>query len=371
MKMNICHICSNFDNFFIDFMKEQQLKNINFRVFCFRAKDKPFTKMDAPNLDVRFNFRNWQRYVFLLKERLVLKDFIDLYDHNEFDLYHAHTLFTNGYLAYKMNQLTNKPYIVAVRDTDLNIFFKKRIYLRTIGIRILRNASQIVFMSKNYLEELLEKYIPKKYHEELRRKSAIIPNGINSFYHENSLLQDKKLSLNDTLTITTVGFVSKRKNQLNVAKAVKMLNDNGYKFKYVVIGKTLESTIEQELKKYSFVERINHLNKEELIKKYRQSQIFVMPSITETFGLTYIEAMTQGLPVIYARKQGLDGYFNNGTVGYSVDPESISDIANSIIKIFNDYNFFERNAYDKAKYFKWGTIINEYYSIYTSILEGR
>ena len=43
-----------------------------------------------------------------------------------------------------------------------------------------------------------------------------------------------------------------------------------------------------------------------------------MPSRYETFGLVYGEAMSQGLPIIYSKGQGVDGYFKEGTVGYGV-----------------------------------------------------
>lgn len=366
--MNICHICSNFDDFFVDFMNEQQDSGVDFQVFCFRAKDRYFARPKAPNLDLRFNFKNWQRYIFFLKEALVYKDFVKLYNHNEFDLYHAHTLFTNGYLAYKMNKKTNKPYIVAVRDTDLNVFFKKRIFLRPVGLRILKNASRIAFISRNYLEEMLEKYIPVKYHEEFRNKSIIVPNGINNFYHTNSLLQNKNILNNKTVKIITVGFVSNRKNQINVAKAIKKLINDGYQIKYEVVGKPQDIKVENRLKKYNFVERTSFLDKENLIKKYREAHIFVMPSITETFGLTYIEAMSQGLPIIYSKEQGIDGYFENGLVGYSVNPLNIEEIANCIIKVINNYDYFASNAFNTSSFFKWEDIIDKYVNTYESIL---
>jgi glycosyltransferase involved in cell wall biosynthesis len=58
--------------------------------------------------------------------------------------------------------------------------------------------------------------------------------------------------------------------------------------------------------------------KEKLLNNYRNSDIFIMPSYNETFGLVYIEAMSQGLPIIYTQNEGVDGYFKEGSVGYSV-----------------------------------------------------
>ena len=69
-----------------------------------------------------------------------------------------------------------------------------------------------------------------------------------------------------------------------------------------------------------------------------------MPSKTETFGLVYAEAMSQGLPVIYTRGQGFDGQFEEGEVGYSVDCKDKKEISMKIIDIINNYDVISRNA---------------------------
>ena len=54
----------------------------------------------------------------------------------------------------------------------------------------------------------------------------------------------------------------------------------------------------------------------------RSCSVFAMPSIFETFGLVYLEALSQNLPVVYTKGQGIDGMFDN-TVGIGVDPLSV------------------------------------------------
>lgn len=61
------------------------------------------------------------------------KDY-NLYD---YDLIHAHTLFTNGYSAMKLAEKYDRPYIVTVRSTDINFFFKYFIHLRGFGLGVL------------------------------------------------------------------------------------------------------------------------------------------------------------------------------------------------------------------------------------------
>ena len=75
--------------------------------------------------------------------------------------------------------------------------------------------------------------------------------------------------------------------------------------------------------------RINELN-ENFIKYFIESDIFVMPSRYETFGLVYVEALSQGLPVIYTRGQGFDGQIPDGEVGYSVKCNDVNEIAEKL-----------------------------------------
>ena len=180
--MRVCHICSNYDAFFTDLMNFQILNGIDLKVFYFRAKERGMPNIKDPYVDVRLNYKNWHRLFFRFKENLVLRDFIKLYNKGEFDLIHAHTLFSNGYIALQVKKRWGIPYIVAVRDVDLNIFLKYRFTLRKIGRDILRESEKIVFLSPKYKEQMFEKYVPAKYFNEFHAKSIILPNGINSFF---------------------------------------------------------------------------------------------------------------------------------------------------------------------------------------------
>lgn len=348
-------------------MEEQKKKGMDLRVFYFRAKERGLPDVNASYLDIRLNYSNWQRPFFYLKERNIVLDFFDIYKNKEFDILHAHTLFSNGYIALEAKKRWGNPYIVAVRDVDVNVFFKYRIYLRKLGIEILNEAEKIIYISDSYLELMNSKYIPKTLRGEFLKKSVVIPNGVNPYYLNNKYFRNN--IENKTLNILTVGFVNKRKNQLAVSEAVIALNKKGIKTKYTIIGKVLDKRIFDKIKKNPYVNYVPFLPKEELIKEYRQADIYVMPSITETFGLTYVEAMSQGLPIIYSKGQGFDNQFSEGVVGYHVESRNVDEIIDRVLDIRSNYEKISYNCSTLSSKFNWEDISKQYINLYKEVLK--
>lgn len=367
LSIKLCHICSNYDNFYIDFMDEQVSRGLDIRVFYFRAIERGLPEVEAPYLDVRLNYNNWNRLFFMYKENRVLRDFLEFYDVQSFQLIHAHTLFSNGYIAYEAKKRFNIPYIVAVRSMDVNLFLKYRLNLRSLGVNILKEAEKIVFISEPNRNHVISKYVPFRYQDAFFKKSVVIPNGINQFYLTNTFKRENILQ-NRKLKIITVGYVGKRKNQTTVCEVVKKLIEQGIEVEYIVIGKVLDKDVLEKVLSNSFVKYIPYLSKEDLIEEYRKADVFVMPSKVETFGLTYVEAMSQGLPVIYTRGQGFDGYFDEGEVGYSVDSMDIEEIVDKVKKIISDYKRISNNCLLLSKKFNWKDIQDNYDFIYKGIL---
>ena len=96
-----------------------------------------------------------------------------------------------------------------------------------------------------------------------------------------------------------------------------------------------------------------------------------MPSRRETFGLVYVEAMSQGLPVIYTKGQGFDGHFSEGEVGYRVVYNNSKEIAHRILDIQKDYSDISKRAFTHARKFNWNDLSEEYVKIYENIRNGE
>ena len=110
-------------------------------------------------------------------------------------------------------------------------------------------------------------------------------------------------------------------------------------------------------------------DRDKLSEVMRSCALFAMPSIHETFGLVYVEALSQNLPVIYTKGQGIDGFFD-GSVGVGVNALSVDEIAEAIRTILSRKDKFS-NASVNFKDFHWPDIAGKYISIYEQITKQK
>lgn len=317
------------------------------------------------DVSVSVCFKERDRYLFDYKQHKIIKALETSADISKFDVIHAYTVFTDGNCAMKMSKKYGKPYVVAVRNTDLNLFLKKLVYLRARGIKILRGAKKIFFLSEAYKNELFEKYVPEKYKSELLSKTEIIPNGIDDFWISN--VSSKSGFDASNIRLIYAGRIDANKNISTTQSAMKILREKGINTSLTVVGKVADEAIYNELRADSFTSFYPAVPKEQLISYYRNNDIFVMPSRHETFGLVYAEAMSQGIPVVYTKGQGFDKQFPDGTVGFSVSSSSAEDVASSIEKIIGNYSAISENCVQNCKKYVWKDIAARYLEIYGSL----
>jgi len=282
---------------------------------------------------------------------------------NKFDVIHSHTLFSGGYLAYQLNKKYNIPYIVSIRNTDLNTFFKYMIHLRSTGVNILLNAARVVFLSPVYRERLINNYVPENLKEEILNKSVVIPNGIDDFWLNNKYYRETSPE-GKKIKLIFVGSITQNKGIDVSVKACELLIEEGYDIELTMIGKVERKAYKKMIKSSKFIRQIDYSPKEVIIEHMRKADIFIMPSKHETFGLVYAEAMSQGLPVIYTEGEGFDGQFPEGEVGYHVRSNDPNDAVLKIKCILNNYEMISKKCTEKIDLYDWSRIAQNYQIIY-------
>lgn len=316
------------------------------------------------------NHNQWDRLFFHLKHQKILEDLQSYYTFSEFDLIHAHSTFSNGWLARQIALEHNIPYVVAVRNADVRTFFAKMPWLRNMGLEILRDAAQIVFISKSTCDQVFAKYIPPAEHETFKAKTRLIANGIDDFWHENRY-DSKPLKLHRPLKIVSVGKLTPGKRFIQLADMIESYNQIYDNAELHVIGPNWNNKVLKQIEQHEAITYHGEMNKEDLKNFYRQMDVFALLSYPETFGLVYPEAMSQGLPVIYTRGEGFDGFFENHQVGVSValkDQIAFNEALQFICRYYKDLS---KNARLGIEYFKWDQIASQYDELYLEVLKDE
>jgi len=187
-------------------------------------------------------------------------------------------------------------------------------------------------------------------------KIELCPLGIE-VPDESLLLRDKKKKVPDVLF---VGRLEKRKGVETLFKAIPIVLEEVPDAQFHIVGKDTNLTpnggsyrefLLQNLgKKYhKNVWFVGYVDDNELKDFYRNCDIFVAPSLYESFGLIYLEAMAWGKPVIGCDAGGAREVIMNGKTGYLVPPDTPGDLANAIIDILSDDELGEKMGINARK----------------------
>ncbi len=255
------------------------------------------------------------------------------------DLIHAHKVTFEGLIARQLLKKCSYPYIVTFRgDTDTKLF-KYKYFSRFLFKKVLNEAERVIVLAPWTLN-ILAKFWRKD------NKSVLVPNIIK--LRNNSKKNNK---MTDTFVSVFHLNVYKRKNIIRVIQAFNKLHQTYPQLKLDIIGGGDDTVIRKFITSCKYPENFNLLGRmahEKVLGSYSKYAGFILPSFPETFGMVFIEALNAGIPVIYAKNSGIDGYFENGQVGESVYHDDTENIAENILKVFENNEAY-RNTVLKLK----------------------
>lgn len=205
----------------------------------------------------------------------------------------------------------------------------------------------------------------------------VIPNGVKltdySFSEKsrdclrNSLNVSQKM-----LLLGAVGRLEFEKGHDVLIKAFNRIPD--YKnFKLVIVGEgSMFDELSRLILSLELSDRILLIGNKENIPDWLSAfDIFVQPSRGEGFGLSILEAMSVGLPIIASDVGGIPALLDNGKAGLLVPPESIAELADAIYTLSLDKDLrqkYSSEALKRAQNFSTSKMINAYKQIYQHLL---
>jgi glycosyltransferase involved in cell wall biosynthesis len=179
-----------------------------------------------------------------------------------------------------------------------------------------------------------------------------------------------------TFTVLFVGQVNLRKGFLHLLEAFNALKIK--KKRLIVIGelcKEVEETIKIKKIDISQVEFINHVDNSDLYKFYNKSNVFVLPSIEDGFGVVMSEAMACGCPVIATENTGASDLFENGKEGFIVPIRNANILVEKMQQLYEDKALRARMSEAAQERIKslggWDTYGKNYYEFLKANLKNK
>lgn len=350
--MRVLHINQNYTGHLLhgELLSELTRQGVENTLFCperigARLVDDKVMKI-IPMLRLAHKVSLWA------KCRAIKREVEKRIDVRSYDLIHAYTIFADGVVAYQLSKEYHIPYVVAVRQSDLNFHLKYRPWLWPLARRVMSNAKSVFFLSDPYRKRMYPN----------GENVQTIPSGLTGFWVDNP---PNLARVNDgIIRIASVGTMDRNKNIISVAKAARLLVERGHKVTLEIASSSEDPVVLGEVMKFPFVQYHGKLNAEGVRDLFRRCDLFALVSYQETFGTVYTEAMSQGLPLVYTKDQGFDGCFADGEVGYASMPDDISAIAEAIQKCYNNRSQLSSNALRGVKRFSWTIIAGRYKEIY-------
>ena len=167
-----------------------------------------------------------------------------------------------------------------------------------------------------------------------------LPNAIDyeKFHCDNSRHPNTKLRL------VNVGSLNTNKNQMFLINVAKILDDKGVDFNLKIVGGGQDyDMLNQRIETLELQKNVLLCGNVDNVEDYlRESDIYVHSSLSEALGLTIIEAMAAGLPIVTLDGRGNRDLIVQGKNGYMVYEQDTEQFADRILEIWNDKNKYNQ-----------------------------
>lgn len=295
------------------------------------------------------------RYKKLLKQGHIIKLFKSLWN-DYISKGHIIKLFKDTFNSMKVVRLKRTKMIEYLKQMKTDIVISTRIELNELVSDYVSNNIYKIAWEHNhgdnkYIENvvksckninnivLVSNSLYNLYKDEINKQnSKLIPLYIPNIIDE---LSNSCTKLN-TKNIISVGRLSKEKGYLDLIDVFKLINEQDKEVKLTIIGdgdqrKEIEKKIKRDNLKNIFL--VGFQNKEYINKCLTNSSLYLMTSLTESFGLVLLEAMSVGVPCIaFTSAEGANEIIENDFNGYLISNRDKEEMALKTITLLKDKN---------------------------------
>ena len=307
-------------------------------------------------------------YELLLSSKLV-----DVTINQKLDILHVHYAIPHASAAFSAQQILKTknidlPFITTLHGTDITLLGKDKSFQPVIEFAI--NQSDAVTAVSESLKEDTYKFF------DIKKNIEVIPNFIdpNLYRFAKDIELRAQFAEKNEVIITHISNFRKVKRMDDVIRIFEGVQKQ-LSAKLLMVGDGPELHQAKNLtRELGISEKVFFLGKSKRIEQITSiSDVFLLPSEKESFGLVALEAMASGVAVVSSNVGGLPEVNKDGVTGFLNEVGDIEGMIASVLTILNDKDTLDRfkaNALEHSQKFDLNKIVPVYENLYLSLVKS-
>jgi len=312
---------------------------------------------------------HFQPYELALSSKLV--EVVEKYN---IDLLHVHYAIPHAYAAYMAKQMLKQkgvdiPFVTTLHGTDITLVGSHPVYKTAVEFSI-NNSDVVTAVSESLLQDTLRLF-------DITKKIDVIPNFIDfdmqKNWNDDDCLRESLANSEEKIIVHVSNFRPVKR----VLDVILIFNKIQKKIssKLLMVGDGPDrEKAEMLARKLGIKNKILFMGKSDEVREILcLSDLFLLPSETESFGLAALEAMAAKTPIISTNTGGLPEVNINNETGFLSDVGDVSEMAKNSIYILEDeerLDLFKENAFKVAHKFSIDKILPHYEDMYRRVKEN-
>ncbi len=310
---------------------------------------------------------HYQPYELALSSKLV-----DMVKLHKIDLLHVHYAIPHAYAGYMAKKMLAEegisiPMVTTLHGTDITLVGSHPFYKSAVTFSI--NKSDVVTsVSESLKQDTLRLF-------DIKKEIDVVPNFIDVTKYDHEFT-DCQRSLMATESEKIITHVSNFRAVKRISDVVRIFHEIQKEMpaKLMMVGEGPEKEAAELLcEEFGIADKVIFFgNSNEVDKILCFSDLFLLPSETESFGLAALEAMISSVPVISSNTGGIPEVNVHGVSGYLSNVGDVVDMSRNALKILTDdaeLEKFKKGAKQQALAFDINKIVPLYESMYQKAFE--
>lgn len=172
----------------------------------------------------------------------------------------------------------------------------------------------------------------------------------------------KAITKNDKPNVLFASRLVWEKNLATLIRIYRKSKEQGDKYNFIIAGDGVgEKALAEKMPDAYMLGKVDH---DTLASLYASADVFLFPSVSETYGNVVVEAMASGCACVIARGGGSQSLVDHGKTGFLCEPEEESDYLNRIAQVIEDQDLkqeFVKNGIEYTKTLNWDSLCETYF----------